>query len=132
MSILFICHANVGRSQAAMEFYNQTHPGESDSAGTNVDEPGQKLLDRDGAPTIIGVMKHYGIDMSQNIRKQLTPEMAQPYSKLVVIAEPETWPDWLKHDPRVEIWTIQDTKGQDTPTTERIVAELKTRVQALL
>lgn len=38
MNILFICHANVGRSQAAMELYRK-NGGQADSAGTKVDAP---------------------------------------------------------------------------------------------
>jgi protein-tyrosine-phosphatase len=131
MNILFICQANLGRSQAAMELYNQIKPGESSSAGTAVDEPGQKLSEREGAVNIIEVMKDYDIDMSHNIRKQLNEDMAAKYDKLICMAEPETIPEWLNNHPKTAIWTIQDPKGQDVETTRIIVRQIKERIRTL-
>ena len=45
MKILFVCQANVGRSQAAMELYRQKG-GEADSMGTKVDMLGAALAVR--------------------------------------------------------------------------------------
>lgn len=115
-----------------MEFYNQVRPGESDSAGTLVDAPGQQLFDRKGAGTIIGIMKTYGIDMTNNVRRQLDENMAKQYDKLIVMAEPETVPAWLRHDPKAEIWTIPDPKGQDVETTTSIVKQVKGHVDTLI
>ena len=41
----------------AMEYYNQLHPGESDSAGTIVSQPGQIISERPKAANAIAVMK---------------------------------------------------------------------------
>lgn len=100
MKVLFICRANVGRSQAAMELYNQLYPGNADSAGTIVDNPGERLIDRKGAVNIIEVMREDGIDMSDNTRKQLDISMVNQYDKLIVMAEKDTIPEWLKKSPR--------------------------------
>lgn len=129
--VLFVCHANVGRSQAAMELY-RARGGQADSAGTEVDRPGTTLGERPSSLTIASVMYHdYGIDMSQNIRTQLTEEQARDYDKIVMIAERDTVPDWAFHDARVEFWDVQDSKGQDTPTTRRIVHQLAGLVDAM-
>lgn len=131
MKTLFVCQANVGRSQVAMELYRKSG-GNADSAGTNVDTPGLTLAERPGAKTIIGIMRaDYGIDMLRNVRTQLTQEAAGPYDHIIVMAEKDTWPVWLKHDPRVEFWEINDPKGQDEPTTRRIVREVAQKVRAL-
>lgn len=131
MSLLFVCQANVGRSQAAMELYRQ-RGGQADSAGTKVDAPGATLAERPGAGTIVGIMRdEYGIDMNHNVRTQLTEAVASRYDKLIVMAESETWPEWLKSDPRVVHWKIQDTKGQDVATTRRIVHEIDEKVKDL-
>jgi protein-tyrosine-phosphatase len=45
MNVLFICRGNVGRSQAAMSFYNQMNLGHADSAGTLLKYPGLRLVD---------------------------------------------------------------------------------------
>lgn len=131
MSILFVCQANVGRSQAAMELYRR-NGGDADSAGTKVDEPGTTLRQRPGAATIVNVMRDdYSIDMNSNIRTQLTEDLASPYDKLIIMAEPETWPEWLMHDKRATYWNITDPKGQDTPTTRSIVREISDKINTL-
>lgn len=132
MKTLFICHANVGRSQAAMEMYRKKG-GTADSAGTNVDAPGKTLAERPTATTIVQVMREdYDIDMIHNVRTQLTQELAEPYDRLIVMAEPETWPEWLRHDKRVTYWEIMDTKGQDLATTRRLVHEINDKVDTLI
>ena len=131
MKVLFICRANVGRSQAAMELYNQLHPGGADSAGTIVDNPGERLIDRKGAVNIIEVMQENGIDIANNIRKQLNEDMIDQYDKLVVMAERDTIPEWLKKEPKAIIWTIQDPKNQDVETTRSIVGKLRDLVRTL-
>jgi protein-tyrosine-phosphatase len=132
MKILFICQANVGRSQAAMELY-RLYGGEAESAGTKVDTPGMILADRPGAATIVQIMhEDYGIDMMHNVRKQLDETLARPFDKLVVMAELETIPKWLLHDPRAVFWKVNDPKGQDTDTTRRIVHEIKQKIDTLV
>lgn len=131
MKVLFICRANVGRSQVAMAFYNQMHSGQADSAGTIVDNPGERLVNRMGAANVIAVMQENGIDISNNIRKQLSKSMADEYDKLIVMAELDTMPEWLADHPKTTIWTIQDPKGQDLHTTRLIVNQLRELVQTL-
>lgn len=131
MKILFICRANVGRSQAAMELY-RLRGGRADSAGTKVDTPGQSLRDRPGATTIVNVMRDdYGVDMSRNVRAQLTPDLAANYDKLIVMAEHETIPEWLLVMPIVEFWHVDDPRQQDEATTRRIVREIEQYVAVL-
>ena len=130
MKVLFICRANVGRSQAAMELYNKAG-GISDSAGTKVDMPEEKLSERAGADTIVAVMHDYGVDMSANVRVQLTESMSLNYDTLIVMAEPDNIPDWLRKDPKTEIWSIRDPKGEDFATTKAIVEQIKQKVATL-
>jgi protein-tyrosine-phosphatase len=131
MKVLFVCRANVGRSQAAMEFYNQIVPGHGGSAGTLVNKPGQKLKDHLGAPFIIEAMKEHGADMSDNERTQVTESMLNDYDKVVVMAEPETIPEWLASNPKTLIWTIEDAKDKPMDKTREIAFEIKKRVEKL-
>jgi len=131
MKVLFICRANVGRSQAAMEFYNQLVPGQGASAGTIVDKPGESLKDRFGAIGIITVMKEHGLDMSNNERTQLTQSMLAGYEKVIVMAEPETIPEWLASNPKTVIWTIEDAKGQSLEKTRNIALQIRSKVETL-
>lgn len=132
MKLLFVCQANVGRSQAAMELYRQKG-GEADSAGTKVDAPGATLAERPGAVTIMQIMNEdYGIDMLHNVRTQITEDAAEGYDTIVVMAELDTVPEWLLSDKRAIFWTIDDPKGQDMQTTRRIVQEVKQNVDTLI
>ena len=131
MKVLFVCRANVGRSQAGTALYNQIHPGDADSAGTIVDNPDEKLGDKKGAENIIEVMLEHGIDVVSNTRTQINENMINQYDKVIVMAEPKTIPDWLRDSPKTEIWTIQDAKDQDIETTRRIVGEIEEKVKIL-
>jgi protein-tyrosine-phosphatase len=132
MKVLFVCRANVGRSQAAMEFYNQLVPGDGASAGTIVEKPGEKLKERFSASTIVAVMKEHGADMNENYRTQITREMLDQYEKVVVMAEPETIPEWLSESPKFIYWNIVDAKGKSLTETRDIAAEIKEKVENLV
>lgn len=132
MNILFVCRANVGRSQAAMELYRQKG-GEADSAGTRVDTPGATLAERPGAFNIVQIMNEdYGIDMTHNVRTQISEENTAGYDKIIVMAERDTVPDWLFRDKRTIFWSVDDPKGQNIPVTRRIVQEIKQKVEGLV
>lgn len=128
---LFICHANVGRSQVAMELFRR-RGGTADSAGTEVDKPGTTVGERPGVDNTLQVVKEdYQIDLAPNIRTQLTEKLARPYDHLVMITAKDTWPDWLLHDPRVTFWDIDDAKGRPLAETRRIFAEIAAKVNRL-
>ena len=129
MKVLFVCKFNVGRSQTAMEFYNQLRPGGADSAGTLVDEPGQKLKERFRADAIITAMKELGIDMTENVRKQIVPEALDRYDQIIVMAEPETVPEWLEKSDKAVFWKIQDARDVPLEGTRKIRDEIKAKVE---
>jgi protein-tyrosine-phosphatase len=131
MNVLFVCRANVGRSQAAAEFYNQIVPGKGASAGTIVNNDGGKVGAQRGAANIINVMKEHDVDISNNIRTQVTEDIVNDYDKVVVMTEPETIPDWLRANQKTEIWTITDAKDQNIEKTREIAAAIKIKVQEL-
>ena len=131
MKVLFVCRANSGRSQMAMELYNSLHPGEADSAGTHVEEPGQKLKDRPTAASAIAAMKDIGIDMSENTRRQLTPDMMDGYDHIVVLAETKAIPYYLNIWPAAEMWHIEDSKLVDHARASQIREDIYKRVRDL-
>lgn len=130
MKVLFVCRQNIGRSQMAEALYNQLHPGQADSAGTVVDQPGQTLRDA-GAKMTIGVMQEFDADVSGNIRTQLTSTMLDGYGRIVVMSEPEHTPGWLRDHPNAVIWTIKDTKSATFDETRRTRDELRRRISSL-
>mgnify|MGYP001574190076 CR=1 FL=1 len=118
MKILFVCRANVGRSQTAEGLCRKIAPAdwEVSSAGTRVvgadgtSRDGQRLADLPGAADVITVLAEEGVDASANIRRQLTSGMVADADRIVVMAEPETVPEYLKDSPKATWWTVPDPK----------------------
>ncbi len=132
MKTLFVCQANVARSQVAMELFRQMGR-EADSAGTKVDAPGATLAERPSAKNVLQIMREeHGVDMINNVRTQITQDIAQPYGQIVVMAEHETIPEWLLNDPRAIFWKIDDPKGQDMAFVRRVVGEVREHIETLV
>ena len=73
-------------------------------------------------------MKELGIDMSENTRTQLTREMINDFDKVIVLAEPESIPDYLKLSPKAEIWAVEDAKGKTVDEARKVRDEINRRV----
>lgn len=130
MKVLFVCRGNVGRSQVATEFYNRMHPGgEGASAGIVVEHPGQKIGERPAAQGAIASMKEIGIDISKNTTTLLTAKMLDNYDKVIVMAEPENIPDYLRTSPKFEYWDIEDMKNQDLEKSCALRDQIKQLIQ---
>jgi protein-tyrosine-phosphatase len=128
MKVLFVCRENRGRSQIASGFYHQLRPGDAASAGTIVDNPGQKLGELVPASQTVAVMNEIGIDVSGHVRTQLTQEAIEGYDKVIVMSEPENTPDWLRENPKTEIWSIKDPKGKTAEDRRIIRDDIRARV----
>ncbi len=144
--VLFVCQANLGRSQIARGFYNKyTNTDSADSAGVFVDTkfyPGALSLDEvtneRGKPLgSVVVMQEKDIDIAFAKRTQLTPDMVEKYDIVVdLMKDDEERPEWFlsKH---VEHWNIDDIgvgqadirKTRDTIETK--VRELANRFAAI-
>ena len=131
MNVLFICRGNVGRSQAAMSFYNQLGLGHADSAGTLLKYPDIRLVDNGVADNVIEALAEYGIDVSSNVPSQVKEEQLNNYDQIIVMAEPETVPEWLKNNPKTVLWDIPDVKGENLDTTRDIFNKIRARVSSL-
>lgn len=102
MEILFICKGNVARSQMASALFNKYSGRQTSSAGTNVfEKEGQKLKDIPLAEPVIRFMREEGLDVSENTRTQVTPEMVG------------------KADTIRRAWMIKDTKGHSPRYDQR-------------
>lgn len=113
MKVMFVCHANVGRSQVAEAFFARTSKHEVCSSGTHVDElmakqnPASAKL-KDNSKYSLPYMVTQGIDISEQERIQLTPELVAGVDRVIAILTPEEIPDYLKESGKLTVWDIRD------------------------
>jgi protein-tyrosine-phosphatase len=142
MNILFVCHANVGRSQVAQVYFDQLSRHISNSAGIAVDEliakrhlRGRKLKDvpSRAAEYIRECIRNaFGVDIAEKERQQLTPAMVDEADLVVVIAEKERWPAYLQEGGKVMFWDIPDGAGQDDAFVYDVFTQVRRRVEQLV
>lgn len=133
MKILFVCRGNVGRSQMAAALFNKYSKIKTFSAGTKVfDKEGQKLKEIPLAKPVIKFMREKGINIAESTRTQLTPEMIKKFDKIIVMAEPETIPEYLSRSNKIEFWDIKDPKGMDDQGYEKIIFQIESKIKHFL
>ena len=113
MKVMFVCQANVGRSQAAEAFFARESNHEVCSSGTKVDEmmaeqkPASAKM-KDNSKHSLPYMLTQGIDISEQERTQLTPELVAGVDKVIAILTSEEVPDYVKDSGKLTIWNIVD------------------------
>jgi len=139
MHVLFVCHANVGRSQVAQVYFDQLSSHESSGAGMAVDEinarlnlPSNKLKDVPFQRPVEYIRREFGVDISERQRRQLTPQMMDEADLVIIINEKEMWPDYVKEGDKVVFWDIQDGAGQTDEATFDIFDQVRQRVEGLV
>ncbi len=142
--ILFVCNANVVRSQMAQAFYNHfTKTQNADSAGVNAEKyPTVKiptvadfdahLVAKNLDPlAVIDLMREKGIEVGASQRTQLTKDMLRDYDLVVNIANRSQTPDWLKGD-NVVWWKIEDPHAESRELAKLACDEVEKRVKQLI
>ena len=132
MKVLFVCRGNVGRSQMAQALFEKLSGLKSFSAGTKVNFEGRKIGEIELAKSVVDSMKKHGCDVSENVVRQLTPKMVLEFDKVIVMAEPETIPDYLKGNKKEEFWDIEDPKGKDETFHKNIILQIKRKILELI
>ena len=139
MKILFVCYANVGRSQVAQAYFTKLSRHESDSAGIAVNDlivqrrlPSRKLKDVLDQRPVAYIGREFGMDVSERERQQLVPAMLDEADRVIVIAEKERWPDYLHEGGKVVFWDIPDAVGQPDDFTYDVFRQVQRRVERLV
>jgi len=137
--VLFVCFANRGRSQVAHACFDQLSQHDSDSAGIGVDEqiarrnlPNRKLSSDGRGKSVEYIRKAFGVDISEKERQQLTTEMVDEADLVIVIAEKNTWPDYLQEGGKVVFWDIPDAYGHDDNFADDVYRQVRNRVEQLV
>jgi len=133
MKVLFVCRGNVGRSTIAAALFTKYSGIKAFSAGTKVlENENQKIKEIVLAEPVIRFIGKEGIDVSENTRIQLTPEMIQEFDKIIVMAESETIPEYLSKSDKMEFWEIEDPKGMDDKGYEEIISQIKSKLKQFI
>ena len=139
MKVLFVCNANVGRSQVAQTYFNRLSQHDSDSAGIAVNDriakanlPSRKLKDNPSQRSVEYIRREFGVDISARERQQLIPEMIDQADLVIVIAEKDRWPGYLKEGGKVVFWDIPDAVGQTDDFADDVYRQVQRRVEQLV
>jgi protein-tyrosine-phosphatase len=136
MKVMFVCHANIGRSQAAEAFFARASKHDASSSGTHVDElmakekPASAKL-KDNSKLSMPYMLKQGIDISEQERTQITPELVAGVDRVIVILTPEEVPDYVKESGKLTLWDISDPATHVARATE-LFDEIKILVDELV
>ena len=134
MKVLYVCRANIGRSQMAEFYHNLLLDEKSESAGTQVGSwlYNLRLFQIEGTENVITVMKEKGIDISRNKLKSLSMDKIYEADKIIIMAESETIPSYLKNNIKIEYWKIKDPKGTDLDFHRKIRDEIINKIEYML
>lgn len=133
MKVLFVCRGNVGRSQIAEALLKKEAGDRFDvsSAGTKLSGPEQPIGELMPAiKEVLDVMIEVGVDVSHNIRRQVTEEMVNGVDKIVlVVDENDPIPDYLTDNTKVIRWDVLDPKGKDLEFTRKVRDQIHGYIQ---
>ncbi len=141
MKILFVCYANVGRSQMAQLMFNKLADGKhtASSAGVKVvdkatgkNQEGQMIKDVPASKYAFKVLREIGIDAMQQTRHQVNPEDAAEADMVVVMIDPKIIPEFLTQHPNVVFWQVDDPFEHSLQFTRQIRDQIQYLVAKLL
>ena len=131
MKVLFICKSNFGRSQIAESIFNLI--SKKDVATSAAIEKGRVtghlLKDFPEHGNLLVCMDEIGIDLRENVAEPLTPERVQNADQIIVMAEKETWPDYLRESDKTIHWKIDDPCGQSLTEFRRVRDQIEKLVK---
>ena len=129
---MFVCRSNTGRSQVAEALYNKITQSKNAISTGKIVKDGIKTVGEKSATDLIAAMKMRSIDISSNERTQISKDMVEDVDKVIVMAEPENIPDWLKNIKQYEYWKIEDIKGKNLEDSVSIINRIELKVKELI
>jgi protein-tyrosine-phosphatase len=139
MKVLFICYANVGRSQVAHAYFEKLSKHDCESAGIAVNERiaamklgSRKLKDNPNQSSLRYIRRELGKEIGEKEKQQLVPEMINTADVVIDIAEKERWPGYLKECDKLLFWDIQDPVDMTDESAEEVYREVQRRVEQLV
>ncbi len=123
-SILFACIHNSGRSVASATLARH-YAGDAVEVRSAGSEPASAVN-----PVIAAVLDEAGLPVTDHTPTRLSYDLVDAADVVVTLGCGESCP--AAAGTRIEDWPVDDPKGQDPGTVRRIVADLDTRVRALL
>jgi protein-tyrosine-phosphatase len=122
--VVFACRKNGGRSVIS-RLLTEHYAGDAILALSAGTEPGDRIH-----PEVARALEALGLDTSRETPKHLTREMIAGSDVAITLGCGEECP----YVPGVRYvdWPVDDPKDQDDATVRRIVADLDTRVRALV
>ena len=142
MNILFVCNGNVSRSQVAETMFNRLSEHRATSAGTAVrhlkaesltiktwsESPRASVTPR----IVLELMLEKGFDLSNNVLKQVTPEMVDAADRVILMPGRIPAEVFLAQSDKAEVWDITDPVHTSRESTAIIIDEVMQRVQRLI
>jgi protein-tyrosine-phosphatase len=120
--ILYACKANGGRSVAS-KVLTEHYGGDAVEVFSAGSEPGDHIH-----PEVADVLSDLGLDVSGEVPKGF--DTAATYDVVVTQGCGEACPVFL--GAKYSDWPLDDPKGQDEATVRRVIADIDSRVRALL
>jgi arsenate reductase (thioredoxin) len=122
--VLFVCLHNAGRSQMSRALFEEAAAGRhsAESAGTT---PGDRVH-----PEVVEAMREVGIDVSGEVPKRLTNELAERADVLVTMGCGDECPYFPGK--RYMDWDLADPKGRPLAEVRATRDEIRRRVAALV
>lgn len=124
-TVLFACVHNAGRSQMAAAWFNRlADPSKARavSAGT---KPGARVH-----PEVLEAMKEAGIDLSRQVPRFLSDELAQTAAVLITMGCGDACP--VVPGVKRGDWPLEDPKGKPIERVRQIRDEIKEQVAKLI
>lgn len=113
MLVMFVCQANVGRSQVAEAFFERLSQHQVCSSGLRVDEemarnkpPSAKM--KDNSRHSLPYLRERGIDIAEKERTQITPALVAAADRIVAILPTDEVPAFLTESGKLTVWDLPD------------------------